>query len=60
VERFEGIANPNPITRVNMAILTYGTRAFITMASFLEDREIEKFFFRTLRSQGIRVKIETN
>jgi hypothetical protein len=43
-----------------MAILTYGTRAFITMASFLEDREIEKFFFRTLRSQGIRVKIETN
>lgn len=60
IVRFEAVPNPNPLTRLNIAIISYKNELSLTFASSIEDRTIEKIFFRTLRQQGLHVKIETN
>lgn len=60
VERIEALPNPNPLTRVNVGVVSYNKSAYISFVSFLDEADIEKFFFRNLVKQGIRVRIESN
>ncbi|HPR47015.1 MAG TPA: hypothetical protein PK341_03405 [Spirochaetota bacterium] len=60
IERFEGLPNPNPLTRINIAVITYGKSTYVSFASFIDDSDVQKIFFRTLRRQGIVARIETN
>ena len=60
IERFEGLPNPNPLTRINIAVITYGKSTYLSFAGFIDETDVQKIFFRTLRRQGIMVRIETN
>lgn len=60
VRHLDFIPPPNPITRTNCGVVTFGDRTSITWGSVADDRTIEREFFRLLVSLGVPVELETN
>lgn len=57
---FRFIPNPNPVTKINMGIVSFKDQVAISFGSLTQYRSIERVFFTTLRELGIPVTIETN
>ena len=60
VSGFDFIPNPNPLTRINVGVVSYGDTLNITFGSLTDSKAVECRFFRWLRTSGVPVKIETN
>lgn len=60
VERFDFIPNPNPVTKANVGIVSYGEWSTITVGTQSKYKDVERLFFSRLRNAGISVKIESN
>lgn len=57
VERFVFIPAPSPTTQTNASVIGYDDQLVICFGSLSSSRELEKNFFRRLRSLGIRVAV---
>ncbi|MBN2163436.1 MAG: hypothetical protein JXR25_01005 [Pontiellaceae bacterium] len=60
IERFDFIPNPNPITKANVGIISYGEWTTITVGTQALYKDVERLFFTRLRKVGLAVRIETN
>ena len=60
VERVEFITMPNRQTRLSVGVVGYNGLLYVTFGSLIEERDIPRRFFRFLRKQDLRVKVETN
>jgi hypothetical protein len=60
IKRFDFIPDPNPITKISCAAISFEDTLSITFGRLIQETELEKYFFRRLVSTGIPVKIETN
>lgn len=60
IERFDFIPNPNPITKANVGIVSYGEWTTITVGTQALYKDVERLFFTRLRKAGLAMRIETN
>ena len=60
IEKFEFLPNPNPDTKCNIGIISYGKWTTISISSLAQYRDVEKLFFTRLRKDGLRISITTN
>lgn len=60
IERFDFIPNPNPITKANVGIVSYGDWTTITVGTQTLYKDVERLFFTRLRKAGLTMHIETN
>ncbi len=60
IERFDFIPNPNPITKANVGIISYGEWTTITVGTQALYKDVERLFFSRLRKAGLAIRIETN
>jgi hypothetical protein len=60
IERFDFIPNPNPITKANVGIISYGEWTTITVGTQALYTDVERLFFTRLRKAGLTMRIETN
>ncbi len=60
IERFDFIPNPNPITKANIGIISYGKWTTITVGTQALYKDVERLFFTRLRKAGLAMRIETN
>lgn len=60
VESFHAVMGVGKSQTLKCTVCTYGNDIVITFASAFLDTYLQKAFFRTIRSQGIRVKISSN
>jgi hypothetical protein len=60
IESFNCIANPNGDTKINCGVIGFNDKTYITFGSLVENTEVQKNFFRTIRKLGLNVKVETN
>lgn len=58
--RFEMVPPPSPLTKIKCGVISWKDELVISFGSIVEETDLEKHFFRTLRKQGIPVEIETN
>lgn len=57
VDRFVFMPAPSPTTKTNASVIGWKDQLVICFGSLSRSRELEKFFFRRLRSLGIRVAV---
>lgn len=60
IARFDFIPNPNPVTKSNMGVISYGKWTTITFGTLSKYRDVEKLLFTRLKKAGISVSIESN
>ncbi len=60
IERFEFFPAPSPVTKTNCAVGSYKDKLYLSFGRQINEKEVEKNFFRKLRKDGINIKIETN
>lgn len=60
IERFDIYMGQPFSTRTNCAIISYEDTLTVNFASCIKETDVERFFFRKLRQDGIHVLIETN
>jgi len=60
IERFDFIPNPNPVTKCNLGIISYGEWTTITIGSVVKYRDVERLFFTRLKKAGLEISIESN
>jgi hypothetical protein len=60
IERFDFYPPPNDRTGVNCSVIGFKDVVSVSFGSLLEDRSLERNFFRILVRHGIRVRIESN
>lgn len=60
ISRFDFIPNPNPVTKSNMGVISYGEWTTITFATLSKYRDVERVLFSRLIKAGISVSIESN
>ena len=58
VLRFDAIPTPSAFNKTNAAVLSYQDRLYVSFGSLAESREIERFFYKRLRSLGLPVRVE--
>lgn len=60
IERFD-ICMGQPFSkRTNCSVITFKDKLTVTFASAIKESDVERYFFRFLIKDGVRVKIETN
>lgn len=47
-------------TPINLGVISFNGKAAITFSSYLIDRSIQKYFFRFLANEGLKIVIESN
>lgn len=60
IKKVEIIPPPSVENRIKLVMLSYGDQMILSFGSTTYNMDIEKYFFRKIRSMGIPVKIETN
>lgn len=60
IDRFEFLPPPSPYTKVNVAVISWQGRVFITFGKLIHETGVERGFFTTLRKLGLSIKVETN
>lgn len=60
VERFDLVIGPCKYNPINIGLVSFKDKLYITVSSTISEKNIEKNFFRHLVKSGIPVKIETN
>lgn len=57
IRRFGFIPAPSPVLSTNASVLTWRDRLIIDFGSLVESRDLERLFFRRLRSLGLKVRV---
>ena len=60
IEEFLMLIAPEPVEKIKCSGCTFENKMSFTFTSILNDNNIEKTFYRFLKSRGIKVKIESN
>lgn len=60
IESFDFIPPPSPVTKINCTAVSFENNLHVTFGSLVENKEIQKIFFRKVVKLGIPVKVETN
>jgi hypothetical protein len=57
IQRFGFIPAPSLTTLTNASMLSWGDKLIVDFGSLTESRELERLFFRRLRSLGLQVRV---
>ena len=60
IEEFLMLIAPEPVEKIKCSGCTFENKMSFTFTSILNDNNIEKTFYRFLKSRGIRIQIESN
>ena len=60
IERFEFFPPPSTGNKIKCTAVSWQDKLYISFGSLVEETEIERFFFTSLRKMEIAVKIESN
>ena len=60
IERFQAILSMSKGQNMKITVFSYGDMLTLTFSACIQESEIQKWFFRTLSSDGVNVSIETN
>ncbi|MBC8545975.1 hypothetical protein H8711_03350 [Clostridiaceae bacterium NSJ-31] len=60
VERFEALNNLTRSQCFKVCLCSLGERMTVSFVSGMEDKDVERFFFRSLANQGVEVQIVSN
>ena len=60
VAHFDFIPNPNPLTRINVGVISHGDTMSVTFGSLTDNKVLECEYFRFMIKVGVPVKIEAN
>ena len=60
IEGAELIPPPSYTNKIKVGVVSFGDKVYISFGKLSRETEIEKIFFRNLRREGIRIKIQTN
>ncbi len=58
--RFDFIPNPNPVTKCNVGVISFGEWTTITIGTIARYKDVEKLFFKRLRKAGLKISLESN
>ena len=60
IEEFLMLIAPEPVEKIKCSGCTFENKMSFTFTSILNDNNIEKTFYRFLKSRGIKIQIESN
>jgi hypothetical protein len=59
-EKIEFIPTGTPVTKTNVAVVSFGDSLYVSFGSLLKERELERLFITRLVKLGLKARVESN